>query len=156
MLYEANYGADLRPTLIAEGYAARRFAYDPVSGIATRVEYLDGEDRPVLLSTGYASYELQYDSAGNLLRRAYYDETGHPVVPNTASYAWFERSLDEHGRVLEEAYYDADGSLLVNPDGYAVQRMAYDDAAGMAPRVPQLFPMCIANTHRRLQKYKEK
>ena len=128
MLYEAYFGPDMQPIVISEGYAARRIAYDPLNGIASRVDYLGIEGKPELLPAGYASYELKYDGEGNLLRRAYYDENGAPVTPASVGYSWFERQLDAQGRVTEEAYYDADGSLLVNPDKYAVITMAYDDA----------------------------
>ncbi len=110
MVYEANFGADGKPIMLSEGYSARKLAYDPILGTATRVDYLGLNGEQILLPAGYAAYEVKYDADGNLLRRAYYGVHNEPVSPASVGYAWFERKLDGRGRILEEAYYNADGT----------------------------------------------
>ena len=55
LTYEINYGADLQPILVSQGYAARRMEYDPLTGMTSKVTYLDQEGKPVLLPAGYAA-----------------------------------------------------------------------------------------------------
>ncbi len=126
MLYEAYFDTDFEPVLNSEGYAARKMAYDALTGLLMSTEYLDVDGNPVLIPQGYASYTQQYDVHGNLLERAYFDETGAPVMPASVGYARFERKCDTAGNMLEEAYYDAEGELIVNADNYAVLTQEFD------------------------------
>jgi serine/threonine-protein kinase len=109
----------------AEGYAMAKYEKDN-RGNTIKVSFFDASEKPLRLADGGPAVRVnEMDAMGNLVRVVWLDENMNPTNPAynipEALYKY-----DKWGNRIYYALADGSGKLMVNVNGWAVERSEYD------------------------------
>lgn len=123
MQYLDETGALMTTT---EGYAAKRYTYDPHTGKMDSIAYLGVNGLPVVIQE-YAKVEYAYNAAGETISVAYFDNLYLPMINPSRGYASWEREYDTRGNLLSSQFNGVDGPICLERFGYARVEYTFDN-----------------------------
>ena len=99
--------------------------YDEMGNV-TSIALYDRKDKlQADPSSGVAKIIYINDSYGYVIGQEFYGDDGQPIVPYGTYHKYY--ITRKNGRSEEIRYYGTDGRLMLNHDGYAVEKFTYDE-----------------------------
>lgn len=102
--------------------------------LSRRYFLADGKSPAIHANIGAHFIRFEYDDSGNRTRLLHYDAEGNLIPSLDFGAAIIEMDYDDKNRMIERRLLDADQNLVNHPDGWAIERVAYDQYGMRAMR----------------------
>lgn len=124
----ACFDTEEEPVLHAlDGLHLSRWVWDG-AGRVVEERYFGVEGNPVALKSGYAIERMKYDQMGNECECAFFDVNDQSTVDVSTGIHRTCKTYNDVGNVVEERYFGVDGNAAASKNGYAIERIVYDNS----------------------------
>lgn len=123
---EQFLGADGEPTSNNLGLSIKCYDYDSDDNWC-EVSYLNIERGPSHDGNNCALVKIKSDEWGNRIAENYYTLDGEPSIRTDAGVAGFSYRHDDRGHRITLTHLGFDGSPIISINGYAEERLEYDE-----------------------------
>ena len=123
----AYYGINKKLKTIEQGYAIIRMKYDNEGNQIEWACFNDREQPCLDLSSGTHLTRRIFDDKGRVKEEGYFGIANEEPCENQYGTHGFLFKYGDHGKLEEQIYLGINGEPKENKDGYAIERMKYDD-----------------------------
>ncbi len=139
----------------SEKVAIVRYEYDS-RGNRVKCSYFGVDSKPCEGREHWASSTYEHDVFGNITRQCFFDVNGKPTDPAKMVPVGI-CEYDKHGNMTMIGAQDGNGNYIKNNEGWAIQRMGYDNRSQLLWRAyygPDEKPIAISEgCHRATYKH---